>query len=443
MGYEWNKLLGYLDYVIRYVTLKMGRTLVISFFVMLFILLLRRILDGRKGQKISGGRLYSKVYLWMLLIPVPFMGTLKLSAQYFRWRNAIYIVLYENIMGNPLWSRLYFAGMAIVGLWLLVRKIRLHREIRRFPPADPASLPIPEELVRRVEIRLNPSVMTPFSTGIFKPVIVLPEHLLGQLDDREFQEILQHEYNHIRRGHLILYFVMDCFRIIWFINPLVHFCIRWIKEDLELLCDRDTIRSGVLSSEDYGLLLIRSLNGIHCEKGRMKGNGGTPALASGRSFRVMRKRIRLIADYRECTKRHRGVIRVAMAGILLVLFILAEAVSYPAYTPYGDYSMFSKDGREAIFMNDPEFDHAIQVTEEGLVVQNDKVKQLLSKKGTKYEKEDYFWIYYGGYMKQPGIGGGGDIVEYQPYSTDRAVVQVSCDQKEGMDMVMDWIFRYM
>ena len=443
MGYDWNKLLGFLDYVMRYVTLKMGRTLVISFFVMLFILLLRRIFDGRKGRKISGGRLYSKVYLWMLLIPVPFMGTLKLSAQYFRWRNAIYIVLYKNIMGNPLWSRLYFAGMATVGLWLLVRKIRLHRKVRRFSPGDSALLPIPEALARRVEIRLNPSVMTPFSTGIFKPVIVLPEHLPGQLDAREFQEILQHEYNHIRRGHLILYLVMDCFRIIWFINPLVHLCIRWIKEDLELLCDHDTIRSGVLSAEGYGLLLIRSLNGVTCEKGRMKGIGGTPALASERSFRVMRKRIRLIAGYRECTKKHRSVIRVATAGMLLVLFILAETISYPAYTPYGDYSMFSKDGREAVFMDDPEFNHTIQMTEEGLVVQNDKVKQLLLKKGKKYGKEEYFWIYYGGYMKQPGIGGGGDIVEYQPYSTDRAVVQIPCCWKEGMDMVLEWIFRYM
>ena len=443
MGFAWNRLLDCLDYAARYITLKMGRTIVISVFVMLFILLLRRVIDGKKGKKTSGSRLYCRVYLWTLLIPIPFMGTLKLSAQYFRWRNPIYIFLYENIMGNPLWSRLYFAGMAVVGIWLLVRKIRLCRDIRRLPSVDPPALHIPEESVGRAEIRRNPSTVPPFSMGIFKPVIVLPERMLEQFDDREIQEILQHEYNHIRRGHLVIYFIMDCFRIIWFINPLVHFCIRWIKEDLELLCDHDTIRFGTLSSEDYGMLLIRSLNYMGCEKGRLKGIGETPALAAECSFQVMKKRIRLIADYRECTKRHKGVIRAAMVGILLGLFILIRILSYPSYTPYGDYSMYSQDGKETVFMNNPEFDHAVLMSEDGIVVQNDKVKQLLSKTDKKYGKDDFFWIYYGGYMKLPGIGGGGDIVEYQPYGTDEAVVRISCGKKEKLDVLMDWIFKYM
>ncbi len=443
MGSEWNKLWGYLDYAVRYNTLKMGRTLMISVLVMLLILLFRRIFDGRKGRKLSGSRLYSRVWLWALLFPVPFMGTLKLSTQYFRWRNAIYIFLYENIMGNPLWSRLYFSGIVIMVLWLLARKIQLRRRIKRLPPADSAVLPIPKEMVRRVKIRLNPSNMPPFSTGIFTPVIVLPECMLEQLNDREFREVLLHEYNHIRRGHLVLYFIMDCFRIIWFFNPLVHFCIRWFKEDLELLCDHDTIRSGVLSSKDYGLLLIRSLHSMSCNKDRPERTGGNPALASVRSFQVMEKRIRLIAEYGECRESHRSVICVVMAGVLMVFFILARALSYPVYTPFGDYSMYSWDGREVIFSDNPEFDDAIQVTEGGLVVQNDKVKQLLSKTGRRYGEEDYFWIYYGGYMKQPGIGGGGDIVEFRPYSTEEAVVRITCWPKEGIDLIVDWIYRYM
>lgn len=443
MGDTWNKISGCLNYTARYITLKMGRTLVISVFVMLVILLLRRVIAGKKGRKISGSRLYIRACLWTLLIPVPFMGTLKLSPDYFRWRNAIYIFLYENIMGNPMWSRLYFAGMAIVGIWLLGRKIRLCRVIRRLSSVDPVALHIPAGSLGRAEIRRNPSAMPPFSAGIFKPVIVLPERMLEQFDDREIREILQHEYNHIRRGHLVFYFIMDCFRIIWFINPLVHFCIRWIKEDLELLCDHDTIRFGALTSEDYGMLLIRSLNYIPCEKGRRKEIRETPALAAGRSFQVMKKRIRLIADYRECTKRRKVIIGGAMAGILLVLFILIRILSYPIYSPYGDYSLYSQDGKEVIFMDNPKFDHAVQMSEKGIIVQNDKVKQLLSKANKKYGKEDFFWIYYGGYMKMPGIGGGGDVVEYQPYRTDEAVVSISCGEKEKLDVLIDWIFRYM
>lgn len=342
-----------------------------------------------------------------------------------------------------MWSRLYFAGMAAVACWILMKKIRIIRSIRRLPPVDPVTLHIPEGLTGRTQIRRNPSAMTPFSAGIFRPVIVLPERMLEQFDAREIQEILRHEYNHIRRGHLVLYFLMDCFRTIWFINPLVHLCIRCMKEDLEILCDHATIRSGVLSPEDYGILLIRSLNCIRCEKGRLEEIGETPALAAGHSFRVMKKRIRLIAGYSECEKRGMAVIRAVMAGTLFVLFILMRTLSYPSYTPYGDYSMFSQDGKEVIFMDDPEFDHAVQMSEEGIVVQNDKVKQLLSERNKKYGEDAYFWIYYGGYMKQPGIGGGGDIVEYQPYRTDDAVVRIACGKREAMDVLIDWIFRYM
>lgn len=443
MSNAWDKLPEYLDYAARYLTLKMGRTLVISFFVILFILLMRRFLDGKRGQKISAGRLYLKVYLWALLLPIPFMGALKLSSQYFRWRNPIYIFLYENIMGNPLWSRLYFAGMVVVAVWLLVRRHRLSRTVKRLPPVSSEDFQMSTGRLGRVGIRLSPSALTPFSTGIFKPLIILPKRMWEQFDDGEIQEILQHEYNHIHRGHLVLYFVMDCFRIIWFINPLLHLCIRWMKDDLELLCDSDTIRFGDFSSEAYGMLLIRSLNYISCEKERAEEFRQTPALAARRSFRAMKKRIRFIADYKECTRKFSVVMGVAMVALLLVLYILVRLLSYPSYTPYGDYSLYSHDCKEVIFMDNSEFNHAVQMTENGIMVKNDKVKQLLAKTNKKYGKDDYFWIYYGGYMKQPGIGGGGDIVEYQPYGTDEAVIQISTGKKAKVDVLMDWIYKYM
>ena len=73
------------DYVVRYITLKAGRTLLVSIIAIFLILLLRRILDGKKKGKASRTRLYMKAYLWALLIPVPFMGMLKISQQSFRW----------------------------------------------------------------------------------------------------------------------------------------------------------------------------------------------------------------------------------------------------------------------------------------------------------------------------------------------------------------------
>ncbi len=434
-----------LDYVVRYITLKTGRTLLVSLLVIFLILLVRKALDGKKGGKASSTRLYLRVYLWALLIPVPFMGTLKISQESFLWRKYIYVFLYENVMGTPLWGWLYFAGMAGMALWFLIRKVRLIRRVRNLPVFSPEdSLQIHRGKLKNVTVRLNPSLVTPFSMGIFRPVIVLPEVMIRQFSEVEIQGILQHEYNHIRHGHLILYFVFDCFRIIWFMNPLIHLCSRWMKDDLELLCDQDTIHFGKISPDAYGMLLIRSLDCIDgSQKEDQEQIKAMPALAARRSFRVMKRRIQLIAGYEERRGKQTAAMG-AMTGVLvLVLFVLINQFSFPVYTPFHDFSMYSHDAKQVIFMNDPEFNSAVQMTGDGILVQNDKVKKLLAKTDKRYDKEDYFWIYYGGYMKQPGIGGGGGVVQYQPYETEQSVVHISYNKMHWTDVLRDWVFRYM
>lgn len=430
------------DYVVRYITLKAGRTLLVSIIAIFLILFLRGILDGKKRGKASRTRLYMKVYLWALLIPVPFMGTLKISQQSFRWRIHIYVFLYENIMGTHLWGWLYFAGMTGIALWFLIRKIRLTRRVRKLPVFVPENkFLIRPDILKHVTIRVNPSLTTPFSMGIFQPVIVLPEVMIRQFSEEEIQGILQHEYNHIRHGHLILYFVFDCFRILWFMNPMIHLCSRWMKDDLELLCDHDTIHSGKISPDVYGMLLIRSLDCIDGNQGKTERIKAMPALAARRSFKVMKKRIQMIAGYEEGTVS--AVLRAALGGIILLLFVLVNRFSYPVYTPFYDFSLYSYDAKQVIFMDDPEFNSAVQMTGDGITVQNDKVKKLLAKTDKKYKKEDYFWIYYGGYMKQPGIGGGGGIVQYQPYGTEQPVVHISYNKPHWTDVLRDWVYRYM
>ncbi len=46
-------------------------------------------------------------------------------------------------------------------------------------------------------------------------------------------------------------------------------------------------------------------------------------------------------------------------------------------------------------------------------------------------------------MKQPGIGGGGGIVQYQPYGTEQSVVHISYNKLHWTDVLRDWVYRYM
>lgn len=444
MGTIMENILQSLDYANRYVTLKFVRTLLIATVLMLLILILRQSLLKPKKTDGNGIKLYIRMYLWGLLIPVPFLGTLKVSAEYFRWRSAIYVFLYEKIMGNPIWGRLYFAGMAAMVFWFLVRNAKIRREIRTFPVWEESRAVCgrTRKNVKKIQIRLSPFPVTPFTVGVIRPVVVLPERIVETFQESEIDAVLAHEWNHIRRGHLILYRLFDCFRVLWFFNPLIHLCARCMKDDLELICDRDTIAAANLSPEHYGMILIKSVECVGKETEEETLAGGTPALAARRSFCMMKKRIQMIAQYRSSSRNVRSGICGAAVIFIFLIFAVGRYFSYPLYTPYGDYSLFNYEGTQAVFMDNEEFNAAVTETEDALLIQNDKVKQMLER-DTEVNGDEIYWIYYGGYMKMPGIGGGGEVMDYHPYETQDAVVKISFGEKSQINMILDWFMKHM
>ncbi len=443
MGNNFQAMIRFVDYAVSYLTLKIARTLLISVVLMLFILFLRRILTRQRGMASSGSRLYIRLCLWVILIPVPFLGALRLSMEYFRWRNYIYVFLYETIMGNPVLGRLYFGGMMATALWFLVRNARIKRKIRAFPLWQNRWLDGKEEkALNKIQIRLSPYSVTPFTVGVIRPVIVLPETMIETFDELEIRQILRHEMNHIRKGHLIFYRLIDIYRVLWFLNPLAHLCARWIKDDLELICDYDTIDCGQIVPEEYGLLLIKSVECLGADRREQPIKGVMPALAAKRSFRVMKKRIQMISGYKSCSgKLRRGIFAMAAVFVLL-LFVAGNYLSYPAYTPFDDYSLYNAKGTQVVIQNSPELNAAVKETEDGLLIQNDKVKELLKNVDGNDNKE-FYWIYYGGFMKMPGIGGGGEVIEYDPYETEDSMVRLSSGKKNWFAIVQDWFYKYM
>lgn len=93
-------------------------------------------------------------------------------------------------------------------------------------------------------------------------------------------------------------------------------------------------------------------------------------------------------------------------------------------------------------MDNEEFNAAVTETEDALLIQNDKVKQMLER-DTEVNGDEIYWIYYGGYMKMPGIGGGGEVMDYHPYETQDAVVKISFGEKSQVNMILDWFMKHM
>lgn len=440
---ELTILLGFLDYASGYLMLKIARTIVLSTLVLIAILFVRKIQDIHNGGRNPVARLYVRAYLWLVVLPVPFMGGLKLIPGHFRIRNHIYIVLYEKIMAYRIIGKLYFLGIIITAAILVFRKIRLRSWVKRLPVLDDISAyGIEKNDIPGVQVRTTELIITPFTIGLWRPVIVLPEYILRSFDKEEIGTVLQHECCHIKRGHLFAYGILELFRIFWFVNPLVHICAKRVKDDLEMICDYAVIRGKKYRPENYAFTLLKTIS--YCGKTELdlESHSGVPAFLGESSLSIMKRRIKLIMAYCECPIRYVRQIYVGAGILLCLLFFLVKWASYPAYTPYLSYSLYSMDGRQRIFGDNPAFDEAIERRDTGLLVNNRKVKELLQDAEIYNDKGEY-WIYYGGYMKLPGTGGGGDLLYYGMADAAEERMLVPYNEKDRFAELVDWIWKHM
>ena len=88
-----------------------------------------------------------------------------------------------------------------------------------------------------VMIRVTKGNTSPFVTGIFRKILILPQYLIDLDNQSELDYIIQHEMVHIKKKDTLvkmLYLVARC--IHWF-NPLVYLMGKKITMDIEMACD--------------------------------------------------------------------------------------------------------------------------------------------------------------------------------------------------------------
>lgn len=111
---------------------------------------------------------------------------------------------------------------------------------------------------RPFEVRTSLLNGSPLVTGLFRPVILLPEWFEADYSPREQRDALTHELMHVKRGDL---FALQAAQIVlalqWF-NPLAYMAIRAFRVDQEAACDADVLRAGTSSAFSYGRTLVKA-----------------------------------------------------------------------------------------------------------------------------------------------------------------------------------------
>ena len=107
---------------------------------------------------------------------------------------------------------------------------------------------------------------SPMVTGLFRPKVLLPEFLLSNSDIEKLRPILLHELVHIKRGDLLVNFVLSWIQIFYFFHPVVWIVSSKILTISEDVCDDLTILYSEGGRKTYFQGLLSVLEKINEER---------------------------------------------------------------------------------------------------------------------------------------------------------------------------------
>ena len=195
----------------------------------------------RIGEGLAPGLRFLLALGAMCMAPVVFVGALRVTAG---GGGTVTYAVEE-------WARPaglgWLCGVGLLsartlGGWLYLRLL-----IRR---AAVISWPAMEGLRRRmgvlapVEMRASRRADSPFTAGMWRPVIVMPLATLAGLPAEQLEAIVLHELAHVRRMDYALEWVLQAMETVFFYHPAMWWMTAVARQERERSCDDMAIKAG-------------------------------------------------------------------------------------------------------------------------------------------------------------------------------------------------------
>lgn len=379
-----SSFLWFLDQCRVYFSIQLGRCVLFSFGVLSVVFLLRR--------SVLKKRIFLKGLAWGLFLAVPFVGKLELfydnalMCRLFLWWN-------NGCICYPAISYGYLLGVAVSGVMIFWQNRNLKGQIKHM-----ASKEIDGE-----KIYVSEMPVTPFTVGVFHPKVVVPKVMEDAFETEELKTALLHERTHIRLGHLWVYLLWDILRALLWMNPLLTCCMRYLKEDMEDICDRVVIQKKDGNAYEYGQMLLKSVKLLKAQ------NAGTSVtLAGEKDYQDLKHRITKIAEYKPYQMSEIVLSCTVCTLLLLGIFSLIKQGSCPRYMANRDMCLLNESGDLFMLYDSNALQDAVSIEgvpmESGrLCIDREEFQKVLEECGIDGSIEN-FWLGFGGYVKMPGIG---------------------------------------
>ena len=402
------------EFICVYTTMKALISCFLSLFVMLMIPVIRRI-NCKRYILIDYGAV-------LLILPMLFTGMSRLM--YMRYTSRVYIIISRMAQGYA--SRIYAGGAGIFLITYAIRNIRHRAGIRTLKEADGRYRTICDRAIHTVygdnrnkcfcrrpdhiSVYITEKCISPYSGGLFKPYIVMPDRSVINVTDREYNIMLCHEYMHHKKLHILWLTLFDIACIYWWFNPFIYLYRELFRDDMELMCDNACIELDDIDEREYADTVVNMLTVM-----RRKESGSVAAYFTD-GYNMLRKRINAIAVHGRTANTGTNATRLTAcrAAVVTATALLISgiaATSYPRYTNMRGLALYTFDesAMKAIPVeNDTERLRSSCTVENGALTVTDRelFSQILADCGI---KDDYVYLSYDTIMKIPGVGGCGNV----------------------------------
>lgn len=142
---------------------------------------------------------------------------------------------------------LLVAASFLIALTLLLRDTLLYRrtiaKIRAAASSDARIEAIIATLaarfsIARPQLLISPAATQPFTSGVVRPVIILPAAIAESLNEKELSALLAHELAHIRRRDFVSKWALLFLTRLSWLNPIAGGLYRRIGLELECASDK-------------------------------------------------------------------------------------------------------------------------------------------------------------------------------------------------------------
>lgn len=351
-------------------------------------------------------------YILLLLFPLVFTGMSRLF--FVRGINIITFSLYKYI--QPIHGKLYFGVCFVLLSGMILQQYRTKKYVRSLPiwwapeelrqAIEPVTegdiLPFGRWYLRRVRVYITQRAVSPFSGGIFRPYVVMPQTILKEWSAEQRKLILCHELLHIRQGHIVWLTLYQLTEIYWWLNPAIHFYVRHLREDMECACDERCVAYTETTPARYGRVMLNMLDML-CDR---EPQGSLAFLRRQDDSGIRRRLMELerLKGGKPSRKRYRKQ-AAGFAVCALLLCAAVSATSYPRYTKMKELVLYDEQ-LNMVDYDSEELRGAARIRDGQVIIDRGRFARLLSDR--KVEGE-YVYLSFDTIMKVPGCGGGGNV----------------------------------